>query len=102
MHRLTILFLLCTILSVVMSINDKEPCNTPRCRMACPFGYKLGSDGCATCHCIESPCSEGDTPLKDHFCGQGANRRECPKTHNCVSAPDDSAAVCCPLKDRSL
>jgi hypothetical protein len=97
MHRLTIIFLLCAILSVAMSVSEPKPrCDTaPRCRMVCRYGFQLDSEGCATCRCKKTPCTHGRQPLKGYFCGKGATRRDCPTTHECVIAPNDSYAVCC-------
>lgn len=41
-------------------------------------------------------CGNGDIPLAGYFCGRGINRRDCPSTHQCVIAPNDAYAVCCP------
>lgn len=43
------------------------------------------------------PCGKGQTPLEGYFCGRGVNRQDCPSTHQCVIAPNDSYAVCCPV-----
>ncbi|CAF1498821.1 unnamed protein product [Adineta ricciae] len=98
MQRLTIILLLCAITTVVIAKSSKADCKIPHCRMTCPFGYKLDKNGCATCACKKSPCDGNKAPLDKYFCGKGPNRKDCPSTHRCVIAPNDSYAVCCPLK----
>ena len=43
-------------------------------------------------------CGDNQAPLADYFCGRGFNRRDCPSTHQCVIAPNDAYAVCCPKR----
>jgi len=103
MQRLTIILVLCAILSVAMSVSERnsiQPCNFPRCRIACPFGYQRGPDGCAICKCKRSPCGEGIPPLHGHFCGGRLNSGQCPETHTCVSLSDRPTGVCCPRTSR--
>ncbi|CAF0938949.1 unnamed protein product [Adineta steineri] len=100
MHRFTIVFLLCTILFVAFAVGKNATCSFPRCRMACPYGYKSGKDGCAICSCKKTQCVGDQIPLEGYFCGRGVNHRDCPKTHKCVIEPQDRYAVCCPRRRR--
>ena len=45
-----------------------------------------------------SPCANGEQPLAGYFCGRGPTRVDCPSTHECIIAPNDAYAVCCPRK----
>lgn len=60
----------------------------------------IQSDGhCKKSKDTKSPCKNGGKPLADVFCGRGVNRTDCPEDYECVIAPDDRFAVCCPLKE---
>ncbi|UJR21435.1 hypothetical protein I4U23_024521 [Adineta vaga] len=99
MQRLTIIFfLLCAIAAIASATTLKPLCKDSQCRIACPFGFKVDKDGCALCACNKSPCKEGQIPLDKYFCGRGPTRKDCPSTHQCIIAPDDRYAVCCPRK----
>jgi hypothetical protein len=50
----------------------------------------------------KTPCANGQAPLKGYFCGRGANRQDCPSTHECVIAPNDAYVVCCPLSQQDV
>ena len=51
----------------------------------------------ATCRKKQkSPCANRQTPLQGYFCGRGPTRQDCPPTHECIIAPNDAYAVCCP------
>ena len=45
-----------------------------------------------------NPCRGNRTPLSDVFCGRGPTRQDCPTGYDCIIAPDDSFAVCCPVR----
>lgn len=47
----------------------------------------------------KSKCPNGQASLPGYFCGRGPTRQDCPSTHQCIIAPDDTYAVCCPLDD---
>lgn len=94
------IFLLSLVVSLALlkSVSGAE-CDGG-CRMYCQYGYILDEKGCSTCECKESPCENGQAPLDDYFCGRGPNRRECPSTHQCMIAPNDAYAVCCPATNK--
>jgi len=48
----------------------------------------------------KTPCANGQVLLEGYFCGRGANRQDCPSTHECVIAPNDAYAVCCPVSQQ--
>lgn len=84
--------------AVVMSVSEsKPPCDaTPVCKMACPHGYQVDKNGCATCKCNKIRCRSGGPSLEGYFCGKGAaNRNECSQSYKCETSPDGSDAVCC-------
>ncbi len=95
MHYLTI-FLLCLIASLALSKSIPAPECGPVCAIYCAYGNVLDDKGCPACQCRQSPCTDGKAPLNDYFCGRGPNRRDCPSTHQCMIAPNDAFAVCCP------
>jgi len=80
------------------SISDPQ-CGAV-CAIYCAYGNVLDGKGCPTCKCNASPCRNGQAPLDGYFCGRGPNRRECPSTHQCMIAPNDAYAVCCPLQQQ--
>lgn len=43
-----------------------------------------------------NPCPNGGAPLPGYFCGRGPTHQDCPNSHQCIIAPDDTYAVCCP------
>ena len=45
----------------------------------------------------KNPCGRGQKPLSNVFCGRGPTRQDCPSGYQCIIAPDDSYAVCCPV-----
>jgi hypothetical protein len=94
MHSVSI-FLLCLVVSLARSKSVLNPeCEV--CRMFCEYGYILDEKSCPICECKQSPCENGQEPLDGYFCGRGPDRRECPSTHQCMIAPNDAYAVCCP------
>ncbi len=98
MHSLTI-FLLCLVISLTLAKSISDPACGVICAIYCPYGNVLDENSCPTCKCNESPCGNGQAPLDDFFCGRGPNSRACPSTHECIIAPDDGYAVCCPRQE---
>ena len=45
----------------------------------------------------KTSCAKGRTPLSGIFCGRGPTRQDCPSGYQCIIAPDDTSAVCCPV-----
>jgi hypothetical protein len=95
MHSLTIV-LLCLVVSVALSKSISDPECGPVCAIYCLYGNVFDDKGCPACQCKESPCANGQPPLSGYFCGRGPNNRACPSTHQCMVAPNDAYAVCCP------
>lgn len=48
----------------------------------------------------QSLCANGQSPLAGYFCGRGPTRQDCPATHECIIAPNDAYAVCCPRAEK--
>ena len=46
----------------------------------------------------KNPCGKNGQPLKNVFCGRGPTRQNCKAGYECVIAPNDSYAVCCPTR----
>lgn len=97
MHSLTIV-LVCLVASLASSKSIQAPECGSVCMIYCQYGNVLDENGCPMCKCKETPCENGKAPLDGYFCGRGPNRRECPSNHQCMIAPNDAYAVCCPQK----
>ena len=95
MFRYTIL-LVCLIVPAVISKSIAPVTCGPVCEIYCEYGNVLDANGCPTCKCKSSPCRNGQTPLPNYFCGRGPTHQDCPSGYNCIIAPNDAYAVCCP------
>ena len=49
----------------------------------------------------KNPCGKGRQPLAGYFCGRGPTRQDCPSGYQCIIAPNDAYAVCCPLRSQT-
>ena len=94
MLRLAILLVTALIPLVLCVVIVQRPICGPVCQIYCQYGNVLNAQGCQTCEC-NTPCGAGQTPLNSSYCGRGSDYR-CPPSYQCVPAPDDSSAVCCP------
>lgn len=95
MHSLTI-FLVCLVASLALSKSIPSSECGVTCEIFCEYGNVLDNKGCPTCMCKQAPCPDGRDSLAGYYCGRSPNRRECPSSHYCLIAPDDSYAKCCP------
>ena len=96
MPLLTIL-LVAALLPLALCKPGVRPACGPTCDIYCPYGNVIDAKGCPLCRC-KTACRSEQAPLDDYLCGRVPNRRDCPSTHYCVIARDDSYAVCCPRK----
>ncbi|CAF0948244.1 unnamed protein product [Rotaria sordida] len=93
-----IVFLLCLITPLSISISIRRPPCGSVCDIYCQFGNVADANGCPACTCKKTPCENNQDSLVGYFCGRGPDRRECPQTHYCHIAPNDAYAVCCPRR----
>lgn len=96
MHRLIFCFLT-FIGALMLKTAVAKPTCGPVCLIYCEFGNVLDEKGCPTCECIQ-PCGADRTPYPNLSCGRTVNSQSCPSNYTCITAIDDSYAVCCPEK----
>lgn len=83
----------------IIGVAISKPTCGPVCFIYCEYGNVLDEKGCPTCECVQ-PCGSKRTPYPNLKCGLTTDSQACPSNYTCITAPDDSYAVCCPTEQR--